>query len=569
MATDALRSSASAVPDLLGSEPDFDQLPSSPAFGNGTEAAPVVIQDDEQEEEDDDEDLDEGGDAEEENDDDDYEILEYQHAAGQSTSTQTGANAGGGAEDGPDADELAGDEDVLGLGTHSTITHVDAADEGDDDDDGDQEEDADAGDEFLPTVLIDFEDSLFDLFAQQAGDGKHDSEENAIPLKASSDILNQPLSNLFATLRIPDALGEFLEKDTALVLRSPEVDLEMAENDATAEQVLLQDFLDIHPSNSNGDAVRLRFSQRQSFLTRFKSLGGVVNAAPSHAALSPTTAVSSWMSRAKSGARRATGGDDEPDELDDEAGAADGGTLGEHHEPDDDDEGREPEWEEGEGEGELNEHWEGEGEGEGEDDEEGEEEGEGEDEVILIEDDDEQEGDTEPNLEEGYEEGDEILDADADHNPEGAAAVDGHQLHADEHGEVEQEYEEAGGEEGDEEYEEHEEAEQPSTARTETVGEAEDSVQPTIADSAPALAAWKEPASSATNAVPLPTNGNGQGIPDQDDEGEYEQDAPGDLVDRAGALGATSSLTGKRSFDETDIDLPEGDADDGAKRLKV
>ncbi|KAK0541526.1 hypothetical protein OC835_000095 [Tilletia horrida] len=543
----AISAPAALTPDLLASEADVDQLPSSPPQRHAADAQ--ALRGDEEEDEDNAEAEAEAGGGEdqaieilddeddEEQEEDDYEILEDDPnvngalaGAAHEEDDDLGAEE---AEDGTDADELAGEEDPLGLGTHSV--------------------DADAGEDFLPTVLIEFEESLFDLFAQQAGDGRNDSEANAIPLKAPPDILDQPLSTLFATLRIPDALGEFLEKDTQLVLRSPEVDLEMLESDVTAGQVLLQDFLDIHPSNANGDAVQLRFAQRQPFLARFKALGGVVN--PTVAAtLSPTTAVSSWMSRAKAGSRKAAGsGFDEADELDDDGGDTDG-VLGEHHEPDADEEGREAEWEEGEGD--AQEHWEGDEEGDGdndgdaEGDGEEEEEDEADDDVILIED---EVGERDLNLggEEDYEDGDEEGDLDGIDGLEGEEATEEGPSAADA----------AAAEKEHDEYDDLDEA--PAEA-----AQAEPVPATLPAEVAPTMSAWKEPASSAVGI----SQPNGQ-TSDADRLDEYETSS---VVDAAtsGAVttvekGASITLSAKRSFNETDDALNGDGEEDGAKRLKV
>jgi len=511
-----------AVPDLPASEADYDQLPSTPALDIDEGEDEAGIDEDEEddgdgeegEEDGEDEGANEGedaiqGQAEEGDDLDEYEVIEDADPQ----QLQNGNQLVNG--EGADADELLGDEDTLGLGTYTE------AEPGGEEGEGDGE---------LPTVVIEFEETLFDLFAQQAG---QDSGENAIPLKASPGILDQPLSALFRTLRIPDALGEFLEKDTLLLLRSPEVELDLIENDPTAEQVLLQDFLDIHPSNANGAAVRLRFSQRQPFLSRFISLGGVVNQLPA-AKHSPTTAVSSWMSQANVNSRRRPTGEDEADELDDDLGDADG-VLGEHHEPDVDDEGREAEWDEGGADAEVQDHWAG-GEGEGYD---GEEDGD-DDDVILVEDDDANAG---PQHEEAYDEGD-------------------HEA-----------LEEGEGEEDDDEEEDEEEDENAEYDIGEPTGTSDPS-QEARASAAPDLAAWREPASSASGVVD--TNGHATEIAhaaltDNNEDG-LNGAAPSDaaLLQEVDALGATSSVVGKRSFDESTEPGLDGPEDDAAnKRIKV
>ncbi|KAK0551267.1 hypothetical protein OC846_001098 [Tilletia horrida] len=521
--------------DLLDSEADYDQLPSTPA-PDGTEDAPVVIDD-----EDDDDDDEAGEEHHEENEE------KYDEAA------EGEDDEGAGEEEEDEQDE--GDEDeVVATGEGQQNGYHDEEEEEDFEllDDGAQEllndyekkhaamvagtdstdellldaEDQDEGPfDVLPTVLIEFEGSLFDLFAQQASDGSGNSNMNAIPLKAPPEILDQPLSTLFSTVRIPDALGEFLEKETHILLRSPEVDLEIIETDPTAQQVLLQDFLDVHPSNANGDAVRLIFSQRQPFLSRFQALGGVVNTAPAPS-LSPTTAVSSWMSRANAGIKRTRRGDEEADELDEDGGDADG-VLGEHHEPDDGEGGREADWEDGEGDGEVHPHSE---DGDDDGDEELEDE---QDEPILVGDDEYEQEDPGAEDELGVEEEDGLQEQIVDLEHEDDALAHGDVLYTEDQAE-----DEAGEEEllGDEEPNEDDAA----------AADAGEEVSPPDASGVDG----SDQAGGSSSVAP-------NGISELNDQAESTPTVP------------TTSLSNKRSFEETDGAEDAAGDDEGVKRIKV
>ncbi|KAN0061697.1 hypothetical protein ACQY0O_005689 [Thecaphora frezii] len=140
-----------------------------------------------------------------------------------------------------------------------------------------------------PTVRVSFNGQDFVLFshdeptsylgASQA-DAFADHEAAApvtvhIPapkLKVADDIFWQPLENLFASLRVKDCLGEFLEESTELVLHMPDLDLTVPEDNVYCRDITLDDLFQLHQGLGYDTSLHLLVTEAQRFISRYNAL---------------------------------------------------------------------------------------------------------------------------------------------------------------------------------------------------------------------------------------------------------------------------------------------------------
>ncbi|EPQ28560.1 uncharacterized protein PFL1_03864 [Pseudozyma flocculosa PF-1] len=140
-----------------------------------------------------------------------------------------------------------------------------------------------------PTVRVSFNGQDFVLFSHDeppcytgASQAAEDTERDAtaeptvqVPapkLKVADDTFWQPLESLFASLRVKDCLGEFLEEATELVLHMPDLDLTVQEDNVYGREITLDDLFQLHQGLGYGTSLHLLITEAQRFISKYNVL---------------------------------------------------------------------------------------------------------------------------------------------------------------------------------------------------------------------------------------------------------------------------------------------------------
>ncbi|WFD35403.1 hypothetical protein MCUN1_002257 [Malassezia cuniculi] len=136
---------------------------------------------------------------------------------------------------------------------------------------GDERSDSSEYSEELPPIQLLFHEHEFVIFP--AGTAA------APQLRVDASAFWEPLESFFLALRVDDALGEFLDEDTALNVAIPALELEIHEDDVYAQQVSLHDLFSLHLGLGHGTDLSIVVTQVPRFIARYNQLATQLNEA--------------------------------------------------------------------------------------------------------------------------------------------------------------------------------------------------------------------------------------------------------------------------------------------------
>lgn len=140
-------------------------------------------------------------------------------------------------------------------------------------------------DEQAPALRVTFHDQDFVAFPTTHVDGApafhlpDGSVKTAPELQMSESVFWEPLESLFVALRVREALGEFLDDDTALVLTFPMLELVLQEDDMYGREVSLHDVLRLHLGLGHKATMHVKVSEGPRFISQYNHLAMLINAA--------------------------------------------------------------------------------------------------------------------------------------------------------------------------------------------------------------------------------------------------------------------------------------------------
>jgi len=140
-------------------------------------------------------------------------------------------------------------------------------------------------DEQAPALRVTFHDQDFVAFPAMHVDGTpafhlpDGSVKTAPELQMSESVFWEPLESLFVALRVREALGEFLDEDTALVLTFPMLELVLQEDDMYGREVSLHDVLRLHLGLGHKATMHVKVTEGPRFISRYNHLAMLINAA--------------------------------------------------------------------------------------------------------------------------------------------------------------------------------------------------------------------------------------------------------------------------------------------------
>ncbi|KDN37216.1 hypothetical protein K437DRAFT_270938 [Tilletiaria anomala UBC 951] len=112
------------------------------------------------------------------------------------------------------------------------------------------------------------------------GTSKESAEARTVApgIKVPENLYLQPLEALFQQLRLAEALGEFLEDDTELILSFPDLDLIIPEDNIYAREVTLEDIHNLHVGCGLEHSLHILVTEGPRFINRFNSLSAQADA---------------------------------------------------------------------------------------------------------------------------------------------------------------------------------------------------------------------------------------------------------------------------------------------------
>ena len=102
---------------------------------------------------------------------------------------------------------------------------------------------------------------------------------SAPELVVAEDTYWDPLESFFAALRIPEALGEFLDNETALSLSFPDLDLCVQEDDMYTREISLHDICLLALGFGIQASMHVVVTQVPRFISRYNELATMMNEA--------------------------------------------------------------------------------------------------------------------------------------------------------------------------------------------------------------------------------------------------------------------------------------------------
>ncbi|WFD40663.1 uncharacterized protein MJAP1_003651 [Malassezia japonica] len=145
----------------------------------------------------------------------------------------------------------------------------------------------DSSDEAPPTMRFTFHDQDFAVFPARGDSGtiyyvSNDPDEElesvaAPELVVAEDAYWNPLESIFSALRIPSALGEFLDEDTALTLAFPDLDLSVQEDDMYTREISLHDIYRLALGFGFHASLHVVVTQTPRFISRYNELATMMN----------------------------------------------------------------------------------------------------------------------------------------------------------------------------------------------------------------------------------------------------------------------------------------------------
>lgn len=113
-----------------------------------------------------------------------------------------------------------------------------------------------------------------------SGDDDSIVTEAAPRLNLPDEVFWQPLDKLFSSLRVDEALGEFvedIESGHELILHLPEMELTVREDSTYLQDFTLADIIRLHHGLGREDSLHLELSEEQSFAGKFGLLSAEVD----------------------------------------------------------------------------------------------------------------------------------------------------------------------------------------------------------------------------------------------------------------------------------------------------
>lgn len=152
---------------------------------------------------------------------------------------------------------------------------------------GHEQDVGDSSDEAPPTMRFTFHDQDFAVFPARGDSGpiyyvSNDPDEelesvSAPELVVAEDAYWDPLESIFSALRIPSALGEFLDEDTALTLAFPDLDLSVQEDDMYTREISLHDIYRLALGFGFPASLHVVVTQTPRFISRYNELATMMN----------------------------------------------------------------------------------------------------------------------------------------------------------------------------------------------------------------------------------------------------------------------------------------------------
>ena len=144
-----------------------------------------------------------------------------------------------------------------------------------------------ASDDTPHTLRLTFHEQDFAVFPARSDHGpvylaaRPDADEPervaAPELVVPEDAYWDPLESFFAALRVPEALGEFLDTDTALSLAFPDLDLSVQEDDMYTREISLHDVCLLALGFGIQASVQVVVTQVLRFISRYNELATMMN----------------------------------------------------------------------------------------------------------------------------------------------------------------------------------------------------------------------------------------------------------------------------------------------------
>lgn len=136
------------------------------------------------------------------------------------------------------------------------------------------EEHSDGSDyaEQLPPIRLEFHEQEFVIFPAEST-----AAAAAPELHIDATAFWEPLESFFVALRVDDALGVFLEEDTALNIDIPALGLGVYEDDVYVREVSLHDIFSLHLGLGHGQDLSLVVTQVPRFIAKYNMLATQLN----------------------------------------------------------------------------------------------------------------------------------------------------------------------------------------------------------------------------------------------------------------------------------------------------
>ena len=137
-----------------------------------------------------------------------------------------------------------------------------------------------------PVVRLTFHEQDFAVFPSQRDDSPGvyvDGEQGLVKVAAPelhvpADAFWEPLECFFSALRVPEALGEFLEDDTELTLTFPDLEMTVQEDNAYSRDISLSDISQLALGFGYEASLHVVVREAPRFISRYNELASQMNA---------------------------------------------------------------------------------------------------------------------------------------------------------------------------------------------------------------------------------------------------------------------------------------------------